>query len=91
VVPPHYAYYGNTISTPQIIASSPARVPDGDDRHELAIFPSPLCPGLRPRDRADGPDRTIAGCSSSASSMAPLAVIGLVPGMTTAVVPFLLA
>ena len=64
-----YAYYGNTISTPQIIGLiSPARLPDARRSPSSSrSSPSPPCPATSWRSRGWTGSGT-AGSSSSASS-----------------------
>ena len=53
-----YAYYGNTISTPQIIALiSPHASTDHDDRHPARHLRGRRGPRLHAGHRQDGPDR----------------------------------
>ncbi|MGH3250864.1 MAG: MFS transporter, partial [Trebonia sp.] len=88
-----YAYYGNTISTPQIIALiAPHASQTATIAIQLAIFTIAAVPGyalavLR-MDRIGHRRLQLAGFIMMGACFA---VIGLVPGMTTAVVPFLLA
>src|ERR1700760_262620 len=87
-----YAYYGNTISTPQIIALvSPHASPTVTIAIELAIFVVAALPGyLLAIARMDQIGHRRLQLVGFAAMGACFAVIGLVPGMTTAVVPFLL-
>src|ERR1700689_4942982 len=87
-----YAYYGNTISTPQILslidppASTMTKI-----ALQLAIFAVAAVPGyalaIARLDRIGHRRLQLAGFAGMALCFA---VIGLVPGMTTMVVPFLL-
>jgi len=88
-----YAYYGNTISTPQIIALvSPHASPTVTIAIELAIFVVAAVPGyLLAIARMDQIGHRRLQLVGFAAMGACFAVIGLVPGMTTAVVPFLFA
>ncbi|HEY2506275.1 MAG TPA: MFS transporter, partial [Streptosporangiaceae bacterium] len=88
-----YAYYGNTISTPQIISLiSPGSSTTGTIALELAIFVVAALPGyvlaIARIDRFGHRRLQLAGFVVMAACFA---VIGLVPGMTTAVLPFLVA
>jgi MFS family permease len=88
-----YAYYGNTISTPQIISLiSPGSSTTRTIGLELAIFVVAALPGyllaIARIDRFGHRRLQLAGFVMMAVCFA---VIGLVPGMTTAVVPFLVA
>ena len=88
-----YAYYGNTISTPQIIALiSPKASAMTAIALQLAIFAAAAVPGymlaIARMDRIGHRRLQIIGFTMMAACFA---VIGLVPGMTTAVLPFLLA
>jgi MFS family permease len=88
-----YAYYGNTISTPQIIALvSPHASPTAAVAIELAVFAVAAVPGyilaIARMDRIGHRRLQLAGFVLMGACFA---VIGLVPGMTTLVVPFLLA
>ena len=73
-----YAYYGNTISTPQILGLiSPHASTMTKIALQLAIFVVAAVPGLRAGDRPAGPDRAPAaaadrvrgdgGCASPSS------------------------
>ena len=88
-----YAYYGNTISTPQIIALISPRASQTETiAIELAIFAVAAVPGyLLAIARMDRIGHRRLQLIGFALMGACFAVIGLVPGMTTAVVPFLLA
>jgi len=88
-----YAYYGNTISTPQIIALISPRASQTETiAIELAIFVAAAVPGyLLAIARMDRIGHRRLQLVGFALMGACFAVIGLVPGMTTAVVPFLLA
>jgi MFS transporter, PHS family, inorganic phosphate transporter len=88
-----YAYYGNTISTPQIISLiSPHASQTATIAIQLAIFAVAAVPGyflaIARMDRIGHRRLQLAGFIVMGACFA---VIGLVPGMTTAVVPFLLA
>jgi MFS family permease len=88
-----YAYYGNTISTPQIVSLISAHASDMTTiAIELAIFVVAAVPGyalaIARMDRIGHRRLQIIGFVMMAVCFA---VIGLVPGMTTAVVPFLIA
>jgi MFS transporter, PHS family, inorganic phosphate transporter len=87
-----YAYYGNTISTPQIIALiSPRSSTMATIAIQLAIFVVAAVPGyilaVARMDRIGHRRLQLVGFSMMAFCFA---VIALVPGVTTAVVPFLL-
>ena len=87
-----YAYYGNTISTPQILTLiSPTASPMTKIAIQLAIFVVAAVPGyilgIARIDRIGHRRLQLAGFAMMAVCFA---VIGLVPGMTTLVVPFLL-
>jgi PHS family inorganic phosphate transporter-like MFS transporter len=87
-----YAYYGNTISTPQIIALiSPHASQTTTIAIQLAIFVVAAVPGyvlaIAKMDRIGHRRLQLIGFILMGACFA---VIGLVPGMTTAVVPFLL-
>jgi MFS family permease len=88
-----YAYYGNTISTPQIIGLISPRASQTETiAIELAIFVAAAVPGyLLAIARMDRIGHRRLQLVGFALMGACFAVIGLVPGMTTAVVPFLLA
>jgi MFS family permease len=88
-----YAYYGNTISTPQIISLiSPHATQTTTIAIELAIFVVAAVPGyilaIARMDRIGHRKLQLMGFAAMGACFA---VIGLVPGMTTVVVPFLLA
>ena len=88
-----YAYYGNTISTPQILALiSPRASQTTAIAIELAIFAVAAVPGyvlaIARIDRIGHRKLQLVGFALMGACFA---VIGLVPGMTTAVIPFLLA
>ena len=88
-----YAYYGNTISTPQIIALiTPHASQTATIAIQLAIFAVAAVPGYAlavwRMDRIGHRRLQLVGFIIMGACFA---VIGLVPGMTTAVVPFLLA
>jgi MFS family permease len=88
-----YAYYGNTISTPQIIALiTPHASQTATIAIQLAIFTVAAVPGyvlaIARMDRIGHRRLQLAGFVMMGVCFA---VIGLVPGMTTAVVPFLIA
>jgi PHS family inorganic phosphate transporter-like MFS transporter len=87
-----YAYYGNTISTPQIIGLiSPQSSTMTTIAIQLAIFVVAAVPGyllgIARLDRVGHRRLQLIGFAMMALCFA---VIGLVPGLTTAVVPFLL-
>jgi PHS family inorganic phosphate transporter-like MFS transporter len=87
-----YAYYGNTISTPQIIALiTPHASQTATIAIQLAIFAVAAVPGyvlaIARMDRFGHRRLQLAGFIMMGVCFA---VIGLVPGMTTAVAPFLL-
>jgi MFS transporter, PHS family, inorganic phosphate transporter len=88
-----YAYYGNTISTPMILALIAPRASQTTAiAIELAIFAVAAVPGyvlaIARIDRIGHRKLQLVGFALMGACFA---VIGLVPGMTTAVVPFLLA
>jgi PHS family inorganic phosphate transporter-like MFS transporter len=88
-----YAYYGNTISTPQIVSLiAPGASATATIAIQLAIFVVAALPGYAlaviMMDRIGHRRLQLAGFAMMGACFA---VIGLVPGMTTAVVPFLLA
>jgi MFS transporter, PHS family, inorganic phosphate transporter len=87
-----YAYYGNTISTPQIIALISPRSSDMTTiAIQLAVFVVAAVPGyalgIARLDRTGHRRLQLIGFAALALCFA---VIALVPGLTTAVVPFLL-
>jgi MFS family permease len=87
-----YAYYGNTISTPQILKLvSPHATTMGTIALELAIFVVAALPGyvlaIVRMDRIGHRRLQWIGFTAMAGCFA---VIGLVPGVSTAVAPFLL-
>jgi MFS transporter, PHS family, inorganic phosphate transporter len=87
-----YAYYGNTISTPQILSLiSPTASTMTKIALQLAIFVVAAVPGyilaIARLDRIGHRRLQLAGFAMMAACFA---VIALVPGMTTTVVPFLL-
>jgi PHS family inorganic phosphate transporter-like MFS transporter len=87
-----YAYYGNTISTPQIIALiSPQSSTMTTIAIQLGIFAVAAVPGyvlaIARLDRVGHRKLQLTGFAMMALCFA---VIGLVPGLTTAVLPFLL-
>jgi MFS transporter, PHS family, inorganic phosphate transporter len=87
-----YAYYGNTISTPQILSLiSPNATTMDKIAIQLAIFVVAAVPGyllgIARMDRVGHRRLQLLGFAVMALCFA---VIGLVPGMTTLVVPFLL-
>ncbi len=87
-----YAYYGNTISTPQIIGLiSPQASTMTTIAIQLAIFVVAAVPGyllgIARLDRIGHRKLQLIGFAMMALCFA---VIGLVPGLTTAVAPFLL-
>jgi PHS family inorganic phosphate transporter-like MFS transporter len=88
-----YAYYGNTISTPQIIGLiSPNSTTMTKIAIQLAIFVVAAVPGyalaIARMDRIGHRRLQLMGFAVMGLCFA---VIALVPGMTTAVVPFMLA
>ncbi len=88
-----YAYYGNTISTPQIIGLiSPNSSTMTKIAIQLAIFVVAAVPGyalaIARMDRIGHRRLQLLGFAVMALCFA---VIALVPGMTTAVLPFLVA
>jgi MFS transporter, PHS family, inorganic phosphate transporter len=87
-----YAYYGNTISTPMILALiSPHASQTAAVAVELAIFAAAAVPGyVLAIARIDGIGHRKLQLIGFVLMGACFAVIGLAPGMTTAVVPFLL-
>jgi MFS family permease len=87
-----YAYYGNTISTPQIIALiSPHASQTTTIALELAIFAVAAVPGyVLAIARMDRIGHRRLQWVGFVAMGACFAVIGLVPGLTGAVVPFLL-
>jgi len=87
-----YAYYGNTISTPQILSLiSPTASLTTKIAIQLAIFVVAAVPGyllaIARLDRIGHRKLQLVGFAMMAACFA---VIGLVPGMTTTVAPFLL-
>jgi PHS family inorganic phosphate transporter-like MFS transporter len=87
-----YAYYGNTISTPQILSLiSPNASTMTKIALQLAIFVVAAVPGyilaISRLDRVGHRRLQIAGFAMMAVCFA---IIGLVPGMTTTVAPFLI-
>jgi MFS family permease len=87
-----YAYYGNTISTPQILSLiAPHASTITKIALQLAIFAVAAVPGymlaIARLDRIGHRRLQLAGFAVMALCFA---VIALVPGMTTMVVPFLL-
>ncbi|MGH3170434.1 MAG: MFS transporter [Trebonia sp.] len=88
-----YAYYGNTISTPQIVALiSPNASATTTIAIQLAIFVVAAVPGyalgIARMDRIGHRKLQLLGFTMMGACFA---VIGLVPGMTTAVIPFMIA
>jgi MFS transporter, PHS family, inorganic phosphate transporter len=88
-----YAYYGNTISTPQIIGLiRPGSSTMATIAIQLAIFVVAAVPGyilaISRMDRIGHQRLQLVGFTMMAVCFA---VIAIVPGMTTAVLPFLLA
>jgi PHS family inorganic phosphate transporter-like MFS transporter len=88
-----YAYYGNTISTPQIVSLiAPGASATATIAIQLAIFVVAALPGyalaVTTMDRIGHRKLQLVGFAMMGLCFA---VIGLVPGMTTAVGPFLLA
>jgi MFS transporter, PHS family, inorganic phosphate transporter len=86
-----YAYYGNTISTPQIVALiSPQASATATIAIQLAIFVVAALPGyflaIARMDRIGHRKLQLIGFAMMGLCFA---VIGFVPGMTTAVAPFL--
>jgi MFS transporter, PHS family, inorganic phosphate transporter len=86
-----YAYYGNTISTPQILSLiSPNASTMTKIALQLAIFTVAAVPGyllgIARMDRVGHRRLQLLGFAVMAACFA---VIGLVPGMTTVVAPFL--
>ena len=88
-----YAYYGNTISTPQIIGLiSPHSSTMTTIAIQLAIFVVAAVPGyILAVARMDKIGHRRLQLVGFAMMGLCFAVIGLVPGMTTAVLPFLVA
>ncbi len=87
-----YAYYGNTISTPQIIKLiSPTASTMTTIAIQLAIFVVAAVPGyilgIARIDRIGHRRLQLAGFAMMALCFA---IIGFVPGLTTAVLPFLI-
>ncbi len=87
-----YAYYGNTISTPQILSLiSPSATTATKIAIQLAIFVVAAVPGyllaIARLDRIGHRKLQLIGFAMMAACFA---VIAIVPGMTTAVAPFLL-
>ena len=83
-----YAFYGNTISTPQIIGLiSPHSSIMTTITIQLVIFVVAAVLGYSARRRPDGPRRPPAAPADRLryDGAVLLAVIGLVPGLTTAV------
>ena len=87
-----YAYYGNTISTPQILGLiSPNASTMTKIAIQLAIFVVAAVPGyLLAIAKLDKIGHRKLQLTGFAMMAACFAVIALVPGMTTIVVPFLL-
>ena len=87
-----YAYYGNTISTPQILGLiSPHASTTTKIALQLAIFVVAAVPGYALAIvRLDRMGHRRLQLTGFAVMAACFAVIALVPGMTTMVVPFLL-
>ncbi|MBO0771331.1 MAG: MFS transporter [Actinobacteria bacterium] len=87
-----YAYYGNTISTPQILKLiAPGASTMTAIAIQLAIFVVAAVPGyLLGIARLDRIGHRRLQLTGFAMMAACFLVIGLVPGLTTAVVPFLL-
>jgi PHS family inorganic phosphate transporter-like MFS transporter len=88
-----YAYYGNTISTPQIISLiTPHASQTTTIAIQLAIFAVAAVPGyLLAIARMDRFGHRRLQLTGFVAMGACFAVIGLVPGMTTVVAPFLIA
>ena len=87
-----YAYYGNTISTPQIISLiSPHSTATTTIAIQLAIFAVAAVPGyvlaIARMDRIGHRRLQLAGFAMMAACFA---LIAAVPGMTTTVAPFLI-
>jgi MFS family permease len=87
-----YAYYGNTISTPRIISLiTPNASETTTIAIQLAVFAVAAVPGyllaIARMDRIGHRKLQLIGFAAMGLCFA---VIGLVPGMTTAVAPFLL-
>jgi len=87
-----YAYYGNTISTPQILSLiSPNASTMSKIALQLAIFAVAAVPGyLLAIARLDRIGHRRLQLLGFAMMAACFAIIAIVPGMTTTVVPFLL-
>ncbi|MBO0775222.1 MAG: MFS transporter [Actinobacteria bacterium] len=87
-----YAYYGNTISTPQILSLiSPSASTTTKIALQLAIFVVAAVPGyVLAIARMDRIGRRRLQLIGFAMMAVCFAVIAIVPGMTTTVVPFLL-
>jgi PHS family inorganic phosphate transporter-like MFS transporter len=87
-----YAYYGNTVSTPQILGLiSPGASAMTKIAIQLAIFVVAAVPGLRAGDRLARPDRAPPVQLPGFALMAfCFLIIAAVPGMTITVAPFLL-
>jgi len=87
-----YAYYGNTISSPQIIGLiTPHASQTVTIAIQLAIFSVAAVPGyVLAIFRMDSFGHRRLQLAGFTAMGACFAVIGLIPGMTTAVVPFLL-
>jgi PHS family inorganic phosphate transporter-like MFS transporter len=88
-----YAYYGNTISTPQIVSLIAPHASDtATIAIQLVIFVVAALPGyllgIARMDRIGHRRLQLLGFIMMGACFA---VIGLVPGMTTAVVPFMIA
>jgi MFS family permease len=88
-----YAYYGNTISTPQILGLiSPAASTMTKIALQLAIFVVAAVPGyLLAIARLDRIGHRRLQLLGFAMMAACFLIIAVIPGMTTMVVPFLLA
>jgi MFS family permease len=88
-----YAYYGNTVSTPQILKLvSPHFSLTGAIAMQLAIFVVAALPGyLLAIAKVDKIGHRRLQWTGFVMMAAALAAIGLVPGVSTAVVPFVLA
>jgi MFS transporter, PHS family, inorganic phosphate transporter len=87
-----YAYYGNTISTPRIISLiAPHASETATIAIQLAIFTVAAVPGyvlaIARMDRIGHRRLQLIGFAAMGACFA---LIGLVPGLTTAVAPFLL-
>jgi len=88
-----YAYYGNTISTPEILKLvSPHASVTGEIALQLAIFVVAALPGyLLAIAKLDKIGHRRLQWTGFVMMAVCFAVIGVVPGVSTAVVPFMLA